>query len=390
MIELFSLVFLIFLLSVFAEQIPDYNNPYAPIFTDKPVYTWTDKVQMTILAPSWNTDRHLIDSIGDDDHPIKISTREHSLAPYRFTETDVNSGRFTAEIILTGFSHDVDGDGDFDTTPRTIGNGPTNGFLETDRDSAITITFEFANRVVLTKSVPIQWNIGTIQFSESNYLLNKTATVHVIDPDLNLNPEALDQIPIQISSNSDMSGIEVAAVETSETSGVFVATISFTQNLSSSGNRLYAIPGDTIFAKYDDYTLPKPYSIADNLAVKTSAVIGSSSSALQSLPIIFSDSMGNQILTVSANDQIQIVGKILNPQNFKQRFVYLFQVKDENNFVVSLSWIQGEISANQNLDISQSWIPQKNGKYTIETYAWNSLTNAAPLSPSLSTSVFVN
>jgi len=390
MMELFSLVFLIFLLPVFAEQIPDYNNPYAPIFTDKPVYTWTDKVQMTILAPSWNTNRYLIDSIGDDDHPIKISTREHSLAPYRFTETDVNSGRFTAEIILTGFSHDVDGDGDFDTTPRTIGNGPTNGFLETDRDSAITITFEFANRVVLTKSVPIQWNIGTIQFSESNYLLNKTATVHVIDPDLNLNPEALDQIPIQISSNSDMSGIEVAAVETSETSGVFVATISFTQNLSSSGNRLYAIPGDTIFAKYDDYTLPKPYSIADNLAVKTSAVIGSSSSALQSLPIIFSDNMGNQILTVSANDQIQIVGKILNPQNFKQRFVYLFQVKDENNFVVSLSWIQGEISANQNLDISQSWIPQKNGKYTIETYAWNSLTNAAPLSPSLSTSVFVN
>lgn len=388
--ELFSLVFLIFLLPVFAEQIPDYDNPYAPIFTDKPVYTWTDKVQITILAPSWNTDRHLIDSIGDDDHPIKISTREHSLAPYRFTETDVNSGMFTAEIILTGFSHDVDGDGDFDTTPRTVGNGPSSGFLEIDRDSAITITFEFANGVVLTKSVPVQWNIGTIQFSESNYLSNKTATVRVIDPDLNLNPESLDQIPIQISSNSDVSGIEVAAVETSETSGVFVATISFTQNLSSSGNRLYAIPGDTVFAKYDDYTLPRPYSISDNLAVKTSAIIGSSSSALQSLPIILSDSMGNQISIVSSNDQIQIVGKILNPQNFKQKFVYLFQVKDKDNFVVSVSWIQGEISANQNLDISQSWIPQETGNYTIETYTWNSLTNASPLSSSLSTSVFVN
>src|SRR3989338_5218441 len=389
MIELFSLVFIIFLLPVFAEQIPDYDNPYAPIFTDKPVYTWTDKVEMTILAPSWNTDRHLIDSIGDDDHPIKISTREHSLAPYRFTETDVNSGIFAAEIILTGFSHDVDGDGDFDTTPRTIGNGPTSGFLETDRDSAITITFEFANGVVLTKSVPKQWNIGTIQFSESNYLSNKTALVRVIDPDLNLNPESLDQIPIQISSNSDVSGIEVAEVETSETSGVFVATVSFTQNLSSSGNRLYAIPGDTIFANYDDYTLPKPYSISDNLAVKTSAIIGSSSSALQSLPIILSDSMGSQILTVSSNDQIQIVGKILNQQNFKQKFVYLFQVKDENNFVVSVSWIQGEISENQNLDVSQSWIPKKTGLYTIETYTWNSLINTAPLSPSLSTSISV-
>ena len=390
MLLLFPMVFLFFLLPVYAEQIPDYDNPYAPIFTDKTVYTWTDKVKMTIHAPSWNADRYLIDSIGDDDHPIKISTRGHSLSPYKFTETNVNSGKFTAEIILTGFSHDADGDGDFDTTPRTIGNGPTSGFLESDSDSALTITFEFADGVVLTKSVPIQWNIGSIQFSEENYLSDQTATIHVIDPDLNLNPESLDHIPIKISSNSDVSGIEVSAVETSESSGIFTSTISFTQNSSSSGNRLYALPGDIIFAKYDDYTLPKPYSISDNLAIKTSATIGASSLALQSLPIIFSDSMGNQISAVSTNDQTQIVGKIINPQNYKQKFVYLFQVKDENNFVVSLSWIQGEISANQNLDISQSWIPQQTGNYSIETYTWNSLTNAAPLSPSLSTSVFVN
>jgi len=390
MLLLFPMVFLFFLLPVYAEQIPDYDNPYAPIFTDKTVYTWTDKVKITIHAPSWNADRYLIDSIGDDDHPIKISTRGHSLSPYKFTETDVNSGKFTAEIILTGFSHDADGDGDFDTTPRTMGNGPTSGFLESDSDSALTITFEFADGVVLTKSVPIQWNIGSIQFSEENYLSDQTATVHVIDPDLNLNPESLDHIPIKISSNSDVSGIEISAVETSESSGIFTSTISFTQNSSSSGNRLYALPGDIIFAKYDDYTLPKPYSVSDNLAIKTSATIGTSSLALQSLPIIFSDSMGNQIFTVSTNDQIQIVGKIINTQNYKQKFVYLFQVKDENNFVVSLSWIQGEISANQNLDISQSWIPQQTGNYSIETYTWNSLTNAAPLSPSLSTSVFVN
>jgi len=387
------LVFLIFFPSVFAEQIPDYDNPYSPIFTDKPVYSWTDKVRMTILAPSWNTDRHLIDSIGDDeDHPIEISTREHSLAPYRFTETDVNSGIFTAEIILTGFSHDVDGDGDIDTTPRTTGNGPTSGFLEADRDSAITISFEFADGVVLTESVPIQWNIGTIQFSEENYLSENTALIRVIDSDLNLNPESLDHMPIQISSNSDMSGIEVDAIETSESSGVFVATISFTQNLSSSGNRLFAMPGDTIFAKYDDHTLPKPYGTSDNLKVTTLAHVDSSIPTLQrlqSLPIVLSDTFGNPLTSFSTNDQIQIVGTISNDQNFKQKFIYLFQVKDENNFVVSVSWIQGEISGNQKLDVSQSWIPKKTGTYTIETYTWNSLINTAPLSPSLSTSIFV-
>ncbi len=387
------LIFLMFFSPIFAEQIPDYDNPYSPIFTDKPVYSWTDKVRMTILAPSWNTDRHLIDSIGDDeDHPIKISTREHSLAPYRFTETDVNSGIFTAEIILTGFSHDVDGDGDIDTTPRTTGNGPTSGFLEADRDSAITISFEFADGVVLTESAPIQWNIGKIQFSEENYLSDKTALIRVTDSDLNLNPESLDHMPIQISSNSDVAGIEVDAIETSESSGVFVTTISFTQNLSSSGNRLFAMPGDTIFAKYDDHTLPKPYTTSDNLEVKTFATIDSSIPTLQrlkSLPIILSDTSGNLMTSFSTNDQIQIVGTISNEQNFKQKFVYLFQVKDENNFVVSVSWIQGEIYGNQNLDVSQSWIPKKTGTYTIETYTWNSLINTAPLSPSLSTSIFV-
>ena len=380
-----------FLSPIFAEQIPDYDNPYSPIFTDKPVYSWTDKVRMTILAPSWNTDRYLIDSIGDDeDHPIKISTRGHSLDSYRFTETDVNSGIFTAEIILTGFSHDVDGDGDNDTTPRTTGNGPTSGFLETDSDSAITISFEFTDGVVLAESAPIRWNIGKIQFSEENYLSDKIASIRVIDPDLN--PESLDHMPIQISSNSDVSGIEIDAIETSERSGVFVATISFTQNLSSSGNRLFALPGDTIFAKYDDYTIPKPYSTSDNLEIKTFANVDSSIHTLkrlQSLPIVLSDTFGNALTSFSTSDQIQIVGTISNQQNFKQKFVYLFQVKDESNSVVSVSWIQGEISENQKLDVSQSWIPKKTGTYTIETYTWNSLIHTAPLSPSLSTSIFV-
>ena len=102
---------------------------------------------------------------------LKLATSEHSLEPYRFTETDVNSGIFTAEVILTGFTHDADGDGDFDTTPRTIGNGPTSGFLEVDRDSAITISFEFADGVVLVKSVPVSWNVGTINFIEDTVLV---------------------------------------------------------------------------------------------------------------------------------------------------------------------------------------------------------------------------
>ncbi len=387
------LFFSLILFPAFGESIPDYNEPYSPIFTDKTVYTWTDKIKISIIAPSWNTDRYLIDSIGStEDHPIKISTREHFLKPYRFTETDVNSGIFTAEVILTGFSHDADGDGDIDTTPRTFGNGPTNGFLEVDRDSAITISFEFADGVVLTESVPVSWNIGTIQFSKENFFSDDSAIVRVIDLDMNLNPEAIDHIPIQLFSDSDIAGITVNAVETSESSGLFIATISLSQTLTSSGNRLYSLPGDEIFAKYDDHTLPKPYSTSDNLGIETFAGIDSSIppiNLLENSQILLSDSLGNQLLSFSSNNQMQIVGTITNDQNFKQKFVYLFQVKNANDSVESNSWIQGELSPKQSLDVSQSWIPEKSGTYQIETFVWNSLNNPMVLAPIMSTSIVV-
>lgn len=209
---------------------------------------------------------------------------------------------------------------------------------------------------------------------------------------MNLNPEALDQISIQIFSDSDIAGIEVNAVETSESSGSFVATISLSQTLSSSGNKLYSITGDEIFAKYDDYTLPKPYSTLDNLEIETFAKIDSSIPPIKRLEnsqILLSDSLGNQLQSFSSNKQLQIIGTITNDHNFKQSFVYLFQVKNTMDSIESISWIQGELSPKQSLDVSQSWIPKKSGTYHIETFVWNSLDELIPLSPVMSTSITV-
>ena len=65
-------------------------------------------------------------------------------------------------------------------------------------------------------------------------LSDDSAIIRVIDFDMNLNPESLDQLPIQIFSDSDIAGIEVNAVETSESSGLFIATISLSQSPSAS------------------------------------------------------------------------------------------------------------------------------------------------------------
>ena len=382
------------LLPAFGQLTPDYNNPYSPIFTDKPIYSWTDKIKMTVVSPSWNTNNHLVDSIGGtSEHPIKISTSDHFLKPYRFTETDANSGIFTAEVILTGFSHDVDGDGDFDTTPRTVGTGPTNGFLEVDRDSAITISFEFADGVVLIESVPVSWNVGTIDFVEDVFFLENSAVIRVVDVDMNLNPESLDNLTIHVFSDSDIAGIEVTAVETSESSGSFVATILLSESSTSSGNRLYVLPGDKIFAKYDDHTLPEPFSTSDNLKVETFANVDSSVPSIERIknsPTVFSNGLGNTLQSFSPNSQIQLIGTISNEHDFNQKFVYLFQIKNDQNIVESLSWVRGEITPNEFLDISQSWTPKKDGVYEIDTFIWNSFADRMALSPSMSTLINID
>ena len=75
--------------------------------------------------------------------------------------------------------------------------------------------------------------------------------------------------------------------------------------------------------------------------------------------------------------------------NFTQKFVYLFQVKNITNSVESISWIQGELSPKQSLDVSQSWIPKKSGIYHIETFVWSSLNDPIALAPVMSTSIIV-
>ena len=373
---------------VYADSIPDYEKPFAPIFTDKPVYSWTDKIIISINAPSWNSNPNQIDSIGESEsHPIKISSGENSLKPYRLTETNSNSGIFSGEIILTGFLHDVDGDGSFDTNPKTFGNGPTNGFLESDVNDFISISFEFADGIILVESIPVNWNHGTIKFSKDTFLSNDLIEVRIIDPDLNLNPEMIDTVNIEVFSSSDAGGLSITAIETSERSGNFISTFSLSEN-TSSGNRLYAIPGDTIIAKYDDHTLPKPFSKSDSQYVETVANVDYSTSSINRIEIssiFLSDGFGNPIVSLSPNTQMQIVGTIENQINYDQEFIYFLQIKNSDGVIVSLSWIQGKLSPNQILEVSQSWIPTNSENYILETYVWNSLNGSSPLSYSTST-----
>jgi len=76
---------------------------------------------------------------------------------------------------------------------------------------------------------------------------------------------------------------------------------------------------------------------------------------------------------IIVNQQVQITAKITNAQETIQPFVYIVQIKDENDIVVNLGWISGSMTEYQNLSPSLSWIPEKSGVYTAEIYVWDSL-----------------
>jgi len=78
------------------------SNFGATVELDQKVYTWTDKVYITIVAPDHNFDGDLVDEIGNTDlDPIKVSTRGTDLDNYKLVETGTDTGIFTGEVILT-------------------------------------------------------------------------------------------------------------------------------------------------------------------------------------------------------------------------------------------------------------------------------------------------
>ena len=86
---------------------------------------------------------------------------------------------------------------------------------------------------------------------------------------------------------------------------------------------------------------------------------------------------------IIVNQQVQITAKITNTQEEVQDFVYIVQIKDENDIVVKLGWISGSMTKHQSFSPSLSWTPKQSGVYTAEIFVWGSLINQDALTNSV-------
>ena len=368
------------------------SNFGATVELDQKVYTWTDKVFITIVAPDHNFDSQLIDEIGEtSSDSIRVATRTDDIDRYKLVETGTDTGIFTGEVILTGFLYDADGDdsGDNngnDTNPRTSpdGSGPTDGYLRAEEDTGLSVSFEFSEDETVVGSALVRWNVGVTQWLEASYPASGTGVVRIVDPDMNLNPESVDNFDVDVWSESDSGGIDLTVTETNEATGIFEGTVFFTTTDESSGHRLRVSEGDTVTARYFDYTLPAPDDRGDRESIQSTSLIGTIVPPLERAPISnlrVVNSFGNTLDTVNVDQQVQITATLTSGQDEDQAFAYLVQIQDANGVTVALAWIQGTLGPAQTFDPALSWTPAAAGSYTATAFAWESIDNPTALSP---------
>src|SRR6267143_23915 len=356
---------------------------------DKKAYTWTSLVQILVYAPDFDSSPNLIDTID-----VSVSTRGHTISPYKLVETGTHTGIFAGSVTLTGEpslkgAEGVDGQG-MNPSGLQSGNGPNDGFLPAENSDGVTASFMYNKDQTVTGSALVQWNAGQIQWLEQNYQVNEQGKLQIIDQDMNLSPKAIDKFETNVWSDSDSGGIKVTMTETGKDTGIFQGNVYFTTESHSSGGRLHVAHGDTITGEYVDRTLPYPHSPSDEIRLTATTSIGTSLLPLEQVnssnPRI-TDSMGNTITTIKANQQILIEADLQNMQQKDQPFAYLVQVGDSNGITLSLSWITGKLSAGQFLNLAESWLPPSSGNYTAQIFVWQGLSQPNALSPPLQTTI---
>ena len=367
------------------------SNFGATVELDQNVYTWTDKVFITVVASDYNFDSNIVDEIGTEDKgEITIRTRAAEVQ-YRLAETGPDTGVFTGELVLTGDADALDEGGPQGTSSEGLA-GPTDGIINTRTSDGISISFDYSDsEAPLVASALIRWNVGEVQWLEASYAATGSGVVRIIDPDMNINPDAVNSIDAVVFSETFIGGIELTLTETQEASGIFEGTVEFDPESASDGHRLQVTEGDIITAAYEDETLPKPDN-GDTLEITATTLIGAIVPPLERAPAsnpAIVDAFGNSIASVSVDQQVLITADLTSGQDREQDFAYLVQIQNEDGVTVQLSWSAGTLGAGDTFSQSQSWTPSETGSYTATIFVWESVNNPTALSPQLSITIDV-
>ena len=255
---------------------------------DNIVWSPHGSVYVLVFAPQYNEDPYVMDVIGKEEHnEITCSGKEDGNISIKdgtsagMVEIGTDTGIFGGRVKLAGdFLRTVDGEvttfGRNSADPRTISALDRGGMctLRTTASGGFTWSWEFSEDEFITKSGEYSFREGQVKFDKDIYKIDDD--VKIILDDIDLLRWTFDSKInyIDVWSDTDPAGITAKVIYKRDWwkpytyDGTHYATINLESNYKSkSGNYLRTSPGDNIYVRYNDYTLPQPYS-KDNCTKK--------------------------------------------------------------------------------------------------------------------------
>ena len=88
------------------------------------------------------------------------------------------------------------------------------------------------------------------------------------------------------------------------------------------------------------------------------------------------DTPSNSVQVETSNNDFIFTKTWKNDNQFgSQQFAYILQIKDENDIVVSISYVSGMLGPKQTFEQSLSFDPGSHGSYLATVYVWDDLIN---------------
>ena len=369
-------------------------------------YSWGSRIYILIYSPGFNSDPNKIDVIGNNNHtPITANSREGSMSLAGdgcngFIETAPDHGLFFGSVKLSGFRHDINGDGSPDLyggnrcekNYSVLDDG--SGRVEAKQDGGVTVNFEWREDELVSKTALYSWREATLEFDKTEYDVSDEIQLTLTDLDNMRWPFDRYKIsyPVHVYSDTDLAGIVIDAYWVPNYKGIVQMNGHYPIKLNltfddesyessapygNSHGLLRVAPGDTIYAKYTDYSLPKPYSIDDQKQIVSTAKVNDLVDVTNPLEVSaeITDSNGTPLHHCVKGESIKIKTNVLNTKDEVVSAYIITQIKDSNNVIQHLSWSAINIIPGKTSNINSELIMENDGVHTFEIFILDNLGN---------------
>jgi len=346
-------------------------------------------------------------------------------------ETSINSGTFIGTMEYAVINQLNQFDPNLIKSLRPISNEIK--FLVHDKligEEGINLAYsDIANvgvTIGISSKTDIRTHSGTVTLDSKTYRFGQPVVVILTDQDLNARHDVIDVYNVvndPLSTADDtigdangnilleieikdfryhrctINGVETgglastgfALVEAGPDTGVFKGSFKMpSQICNEDGTKLISTAGGSVEINYFDFrdVSGQPREVGVTFA-KSPISFSSTQPRIEGEPVpniniktpVIKDFLNRPMLQKPVVGQkLNFVTEISNKEQQSQSYSYIIQVRDENNSIVDLRWINGKVDPTKTNTVTIPWEPILPGNYTVEIFVWDGIDSATPLS----------